>query len=110
MSDEECSRYVLFESASPTEHSSFLGMAEAVAGAGKEVTLILIQDGVFWLADRSGYLGALSEKKNMRVWVDDWSMKIRGLSMAYANQSVTVCTMPDMMRQMTQTPVKTIWH
>ena len=105
------SRYLLIESRSPWEAGDvtyFYGLARDLAGAGNEVTLFLVQNGV--LPARKGAdspLGSVGSK--VKVLADDFSLRERALKPDSLLPGVTVSGMETVV-DLLAGGAKAVWH
>jgi predicted peroxiredoxin len=77
------SRYLLIASRDPFEHTStedFYGLASALATAGNQVTLFLVQNGVLPARrSRCTDLLAGAARAGVEILADDFSLRERGI-------------------------------
>ena len=109
-------RYLLIESRDPFEFSDttyMYQMANDLAANGNQVTLFLIQNGVFCARDsvKDNPLAGLKESSpSVRVEVDDFSLRERGISTERLAAGVTVSTVDKLVDQLVEKDTKVVWH
>ena len=109
-------RYVLIESRDPFEYadtSYMYNTAGDLAARGNEVTLYLIQNGVF--CARQGVannpLTSLRQKaSSVRVEADDFSLRERGISANALAEGVTISSVDNLVDLLVQEGNKIVWH
>ena len=109
-------QYVLIESRDPFEYGDSLYMYELagdLASRGNDVTLFLIQNGA--LTTRKGVknnpLTALRENSpSVKVSVDDFSLRERGISQSSIVEGVGVSNVDDLVDLLVQDGAKIVWH
>lgn len=106
-------RYLLIESRDPFESNDvgyFQGLAADLAGAGNQVTLFLVQNGV--LPARAGCQGNGLEKAaraGVKILADDFSLAERAIGDGALKDAVTKAPLDVVIDQMAA-GAKTIWH
>jgi predicted peroxiredoxin len=88
-------------------------LAGDLAGKGNDVTLFLVQNGV--LTTRRGVknnpLAALRQRApSVRVAVDDFSLRERGISQSTIVEGVSVSNIDDLVDLLVQDGSKIVWH
>lgn len=105
------SSYLLIESRSPWEAGDvpyFYGLARDLAGAGNDVTLFLVQNGV--LPARKGADSALgSVGSKVKVLVDDFSLRERAMKPDSLMPGVAVSGV-DALVDLLAAGAKAVWH
>jgi predicted peroxiredoxin len=109
-------QYVLIESRDPFEYGDSLYMYELagnLASKGNDVTLFLVQNGV--LTTRKGVknnpLATLRENApSVKVSVDDFSLRERGISEASIVEGASVSNVDDLVDLLVQEGAKIVWH
>lgn len=108
--------YVLIESRDPFEYNDtnyMYQMAGDLADRGNQVTLFLIQNGVFCARRnvKDNPLVSLRQKSPaVRVEADDFSLRERGISPTALAEGVTVSNVDDLVDQLVQSGTKIVWH
>ncbi len=105
--------HLLVETGGPWSGPScarFLRDAQALAGTGQPVRLVLIQNGV-----TAAVRGALPElgglpDAGVEVWADDFSLGQRGLLRSALEPSVRVVGMPEITARLLEPSVRVVWH
>jgi hypothetical protein len=79
---------------------------------GVLVHLHFIQNGVMWLAQDAAALDVLRQRHpdRLRVSFDDVSLRLRGIPHAQATPHGQVGGMDELVAEMADRQVKTIWH
>ncbi len=109
-------QYVLIESRDPFEYGDSLymyDMAGDLAAKGNDVTLFLIQNGV--LVTRRGVksnpLAGLRRKApSVKVAVDDFSLRERGISRSAIVEGVAVSNVDNLVDLLVRDGTKIVWH
>lgn len=106
-------RYLLIESRDPFESSdsaNFAGLAAALAAAGNEVTVFLVQNGVL-PARRGARAGRLAElaSASVQVLADDFSLRERAIPADDLLPGVAAAGLDVVIDRMARGD-KTIWH
>ncbi|MBI4566735.1 MAG: DsrE family protein [Planctomycetes bacterium] len=105
-------RYLLWESRDPQEATAvneFYDLARDLKGAGHDVTLVLVQNGVF--AARRGFSGGrVPQLAGVSVLADDFSLRQRGIVDGDLVPDVKVAGMGDFVDLLAQPDVRTLWH
>ncbi|MGP3947303.1 hypothetical protein [Streptomyces sp. 7N604] len=88
----------------------FLDDAVALAGTDTSVTVFLAQDGVF--AAVPGAVPALPRLAELggRIWVDDFSVAQRALTVGELSEHVTAVGMDAVARALLADGCKVVWH
>lgn len=107
------SRYLLIESRDPFESrdsESFFGWAVALARAGHDVRLFLVQDGVFCARRRAAFgpLG-IAAAAGVAFAADDFSLRERGIEAAELSTAVRAVPLDAVVEQLAA-GCKTLWH
>ncbi|MBC2875736.1 MULTISPECIES: DsrE family protein [Streptomyces] len=108
----DASRYLMFESQGPwagPNAGRFLDDACALAEAGHEVCVFLVQDGVFSAAPGAPQLRRLAEN-GAQVWADDFSVAQRALHGTTLSPHVTVKGMDAAARLLLADDCRNVWH
>ncbi len=109
-------QYVLVESRDPFEYADtnyMYSTAGDLAARGNEVTLYLIQNGVFCARNgvRNNPLAALRQNApSVRVEVDDFSLRERGIPSGGLVEGVTVSNVDNLVDLLVQEGNKIVWH
>jgi predicted peroxiredoxin len=106
-------RYLLIESRDPFESNDaaqFAHLAAALAAAGDEVTVFLVQNGVL-PARRGARAGALAELAagGVRVLADDFSLRERAIPVERLAPGIAAASLELVVDRMARGD-KTIWH
>lgn len=105
-------KYLLIESRDPQEASAvaeYTDLARDLKGQGNDVTLFLVQNGVF--AARKGFAGSRVETlPGVSVVADDFSLRQRGISNGEVVQGVRIGGVGDLVDLLVQPDVKALWH
>lgn len=105
-------RYLLIESRDPQEGSAvadYADLARDLRGAGNEVTLFLVQNGVF--AARKGFAGSrVGQVGGAAVLADGFSLRQRGIDAAEVAPGVKVSEIGDLVDLLVQPDVRAMWH
>ena len=110
------SQYVLIESRDPFEYGDsryMYDMAGDLAGKGNDVTLFLVQNAA--LTTRKGVkdnpLAGLKQKApGVKVQVDDFSLRERGIPESNILDGVSVSKIDDLVDLLVQDGAKIVWH
>jgi hypothetical protein len=109
---EKTAAHVLVETAgwaADDGRDGFAGAARALAGAGHQVVLVLVQDAVCAIATAPGTLGRLAGD-GVTVLVDEFSLLQRGLPGAVLPAGAAL-TDADRIAGLLLTPgVRVVWH
>ncbi len=103
-------KYLLIESRGPEGADFCYDLATGLAGAGHDVTLFLVQNGV--LPARTGSAnGGLSRMSaaGVRVLADDFSLRERGISASKLANDVTAAPIDTVVDALAEGR-KAIWH
>ena len=109
-------QYVLIESRDPFEYGDSVYMYELagdLAGKGNDVTLFLIQNGV--LTTRKGVknnplTGLKQRAPSVKVDVDDFSLRERGISQSSVVEGATVSSVDNLVDLLVRDGSKIVWH
>lgn len=104
--------YLLIESRDPQEATAvgeFYDLARDLKGAGNDVTLFLVQNGVF--AARKGFAGSKTDQlKGVTVLADDFSLRQRGIANGDLVGGVKISGVGDLVDLLVQPDVRPLWH
>ena len=109
-------QYVLIESRDPFEYGDttyMYDMAGDLAASGNNVTLFLIQNGVFCARQgvKNNALASLKQRSpSVRVEADDFSLRERGIKSAGLLEGVSVSNVDNLVDQLVQEGAKIVWH
>ena len=103
--------YLLIESRDPFESNDvayYLDLSKALVGAGNEVTMFLVQNGVLAArpSARSAMIASLTQS-GVKVLADDFSLKERGISKLV--DGITVCPIDTVVDHLAAGH-RTLWH
>jgi predicted peroxiredoxin len=105
-------RYLLIESSDPQESAAvgeYLDLARDLKAAGNDVTLFLVQNGVF--AARKGFAGSrVGELRGVPVLADDFSLRQRGIADGEVAAGVRVSGMGELVDLLVQPELRAMWH
>lgn len=102
--------YLLFESNPPSlDRFTQLHLASDLTEAGHRVTLVLIQDGVFWAIQDSACLAELAVLE-LTILLDDFSLAVRGYRDMPLPEFIGRGDAADFIAVMARGPVKAIWR
>ena len=106
--------YLLIESRDPFEYGDpiqFADLAVDLAGAGNQVTMFLVQNGV--LATRKqaqkSHLPQLLES-GVTVIADDFSLRERGIRFDECRTNIRIASIDQLVDLVVQENTKAIWH
>lgn len=108
--------YLLIESRDPFEFADtnyMYDLAGDLSGKGNNVTLFLIQNGVFCARSnvKDNPVMSLKQKApSVRVEADDFSLRERGISTTRLEQGVTVSNVDNLVDRLVQSDTKIVWH
>ncbi len=109
-------RYLLIESRDPFEYADIDYMyqvAEQLIDKGNEVTLFLIQNGVF-VARRTSKNNPmdilLSRQGKIRIMADEFSLRERGIEMQHLVDGVQISGMDFLVDMLVDSKFKVLWH
>ena len=105
------SKYLFIESRDPFEHADATqtwSLAEALAKKGNDVVFFLVQNGVF-AARKGAKVSTLGDTKAVKVFVDDLSLKERGVSVEAVRQDLTVSNVDTLVDLTMEEGRKPIW-
>jgi len=108
-------RYLLIESRDPFENresENFLEMVGRLAQNGDQVTLFLIQNGVFALRKGSLFTGKLKEliKQNVQIRADSFSLDERSIQERERLEQIKMSGIDEILDILFEPGMKTIWH
>jgi predicted peroxiredoxin len=105
-------KYLLIESRDPQEAAAvneYGDLARDLKAAGNDVTLFLVQNGVF--AARRGFAGSrIGQLGGVSVLADDFSLRQRAIESTDMAAGVKVSGMSDLVDMLVQPDVRAIWH
>jgi len=109
------SRYVLIESRDPFESrdgEGFLEMAGRIAGAGDQVMLFLLQNGVLPLRKGSLFNGKIRElvKNKVEVRADEFSLQERAIRQKDLLEGIATSGMEELVEALLEPGAKALWH
>ena len=108
------SGFVLIESGGAAEVPDvrgFLETAAHLAGAGHDVQLFLIQNGVLRaLQGADPCLAALANQPNVAVWADAFSLQTRAVDPRELAPGIRVASMRELLQLLTSDDRKPVWH
>lgn len=109
-------QYLLIESRDPFEYADTTYMYELagdLVGKGNNVTLFLIQNGVFCARRNvkdNPVAGLRQKAPGIRVEADDFSLRERGISTETLAEGVTVSNVDNLVDRLVQSDTKIVWH
>lgn len=107
-------QYLLVESKSPTVGGQYaFELAEQLRELKHNVTIYLVQDGVFAARKRfqaGEKLVGDARAKNLTLLADDISLRQRGISKERLSEAVKVSTMDELVDLVMEKSDKAIWH
>ena len=109
-------QYLLIESRDPFEFADanyMYDMAGDLSKNGNNVTLFLIQNGVFCARQnvKNNPVTSLRQKApDVRVEVDDFSLRERGISTGGLETGITVSNVDNLVDRLVQSDTKIVWH
>ena len=109
-------RYLLIESRDPFEFGDTTYMYELagdLSAKGNNVTLFLIQNGVFCARRnvKDNPVAGLRERApDVQVQADDFSLRERAISAAALAEGITVSNVDELVDQLVQSDTKVVWH
>ena len=109
-------RYLLIESRDPFEFSDteyMYQMAGDLAANGNQVTLFLIQNGVFCArtnVKNNPLVGLKQNSPTVRVEADDFSLRERAISTTRLADGVNVSNVDNLVDQLVDSDTKIVWH
>jgi predicted peroxiredoxin len=105
-------KYLLIESRDPQEASAvaeYADLAKDLRAQGNEVTLFLIQNGVF--AARKGFAGSrVGGLAGVHVLADDFSLRQRGIEPGEVAAEVKIGGMSQLVDALVEPDVRAMWH
>jgi predicted peroxiredoxin len=105
-------KYLMIESRDPQEASAvgeFADLARDLGAAGNEVTLFLVQNGVF--AARKGFQGSrVAQLGKVAVLADDFSLRQRGISDGEVAAGVKASGIGALVDLLAEPGVRAMWH
>ena len=109
-------QYLLIESRDPFEFADatyMYDMSGDLSKNGNNVTLFLIQNGVFCARQnvKNNPVASLRQQApGVRVEADDFSLRERGISTTGLADGVTVSSVDNLVDQLVQSDIKVVWH
>jgi len=108
-------QYLLIESRDPYEYGDpeqFADLAVDLAGAGNDVTFFLIQNGVLVTRKgaKAGTLQKLAGAGNVKVLVDEFSLRERGIAKDKLAAGVTSSNVDQLVDLLASDGCKAVWH
>ena len=109
------SSYVLIESRDPFEYGDsryMYNLAGDLAGKGNDVTLFLIQNGVFTARPgvKNNPLTGVVTGSAVKVLADEFSLRERGISQSALVDGVGVSDVDGLVDLLVQDGAKIVWH
>ena len=109
------SSYVLIESRDPFEYGDsryMYNLAGDLAGKGNDVTLFLIQNGVFTARPgvKNNPLAGVATGSAVKVVADEFSLRERGISQSALADGVGVSDVDGLVDLLVQDGAKIVWH
>ncbi len=105
-------KYLMIESRDPQEAGAvteFTDLARDLQAAGNDVTLFLVQNGVF--AARKGFQGSrVSQLGAVKVLADDFSLRQRGISDGEVVPGVREAGIGALVDLLAEPDVRALWH
>ena len=106
-------KYLLIESRDPFDSADseyFVRLVEGIANRGNEVTLFLVQNGVFPLRSGSKHSGSIAKllQNQVRILADDFSVKERAIQKPL--DGVEVADIGRLVDRLLEPGTKAIWH
>lgn len=105
-------RYLMIESRDPQEAGAvgeFTDLARDLQAAGNDVTLYLVQNGVF--AARKGFQGSrVSQLGPVTVLADDFSLRQRGITEGEVVPGVRASGIGALVDLLAEANVRAMWH
>ena len=109
-------RYLLIESRDPFEYADtnyMYSLAGDLVDKGNNVTLFLIQNGVFCARSnvKDNPVASLRQKApGVTIEADDFSLRERGISTGGLEQGVSVSNVDSLVDRLVQSDTKIVWH
>ena len=109
-------RYLLIESRDPFEYADtnyMYGLAGDLQVKGNNVTLFLIQNGVFCARTnvKDNPVASLRQKAaRITIEADDFSLRGRGISTSGLAEGVSVSNVDSLVDRLVQSDTKIVWH
>ena len=109
-------QYLLIESRDPFEFADatyMYDMAGDLSKNGNNVTLFLIQNGVFCARQnvKNNPVTTLRQKApSVRVEADDFSLRERGISTGGLESGITVSNVDNLVDRLVDSETKIVWH
>ena len=109
-------RYLLIESRDPFEFADtnyMYDLAGDLSAKGNNVTLFLIQNGVFCARRNvkdNPVAGLRTSAPDVQVQADDFSLRERGISAGALAEGVAVSNVDELVDQLVQSDTKIVWH
>lgn len=108
------SQYLLIESKNPLDGGDYsFELGRQLREAGHDVSLYLVQDGVFTARRRfesGAKLLASAKAQNISLLADDVSLRQRGITRERLAEPVRVSTMDELVDLLMEKSDKAIWH
>jgi predicted peroxiredoxin len=106
-------KYLLIESRDPFDSSDseyFCELVEGISSRGNEVTLFLVQNGVFPLRGGSKHCGLITKllQNRVKILADDFSLRERAIKKPL--DGVEVADMGRVVDLLLEPGTKAIWH
>jgi sulfur transfer complex TusBCD TusB component (DsrH family) len=105
-------KYLLIESRDPQEATAvgeLYDLARDLRAAGNDVTLFLVQNGVF--AARQGFAGSrLRDLARVSVLADGFSLRQRGIVERELAANVRAAEIDELVELLVRPDVKAMWH
>ena len=109
-------RYLLIESRDPFEYADtdyMYQVAEQLVDNGNDVTLFLIQNGVF-VTRRSSKNNPmdilLSRQGNIRIMADEFSLRERGIEVQHLVEGIQIARIDVLVDMLVDSKFKILWH
>lgn len=105
-------KYLLIESRDPYEYADakeFAEWAAALANAGNQVSLFLVQNAVLPLR-KNARGGTLQSLSGVKVYADDYSLQARGIGAGQLTPGVEVTGISRLVDLLMEDGVKAVWH
>jgi predicted peroxiredoxin len=104
-------KYLMIESRDPLESTAvgeFADLARDLQAAGTDVTLYLVQNGVF--AARKGFQGGRLPSAGVAVLADDFSLRQRGIGPEEVVEGVRPSEIGALVDLLAEPGVRALWH
>lgn len=105
-------KYLLVESRDPWEYAEvgyFTNMAKDLASNGNDVTLFLIQNGVF-MARKGANPSPLTGLSGVKVVADEFCLKERAIKSDNLAAGVSITEVGSLVDMLLEDGVKAVWH